>query len=169
MFQINFKKNRKLYISLFVIFLVALVYNVLSPFTTDDYSYMYSFATNERITSLFQVFPSMVTHYAEMNGRTAPHFLAQCLLIFPKAVFNVANSLMFTAFVYLIYKVTSSSKEFRPIIFFCHSNVPLGKCACIWSGFPLGNGRFQLFLGLLFRSAFYEFLLEIISYRTGTL
>lgn len=164
MIKINFKKNCKLYISLFVVFLVALLYNALSPFTTDDYSYMYSFATGERITSLFQVFPSMVTHYAEMNGRTAPHFLAQCLLIFPKAVFNIANSLMFTAFVYLIYKATSLSKEFRPLMLFVIPmflwvNVPVFGQVFLWV-----MGAFNYFWGYFFGLLFMSFYLKI--YRT---
>ena len=115
---------------------------------------MYNFADNERITNIFQVFPSMVAHYAELNGRTAPHFLAQCLLIFPKPVFNVVNSLVFTSFVYLIYKVTSTSKDFRPIMFFTIPvlfwlNTPVFGQIFLW---VLGcfNYYWAYFFGLIF-------------------
>lgn len=164
--KLNINKNVTLYISLLVLFAIAIIYNTLSPFTTDDFTYMYSFMDNERITNFFQVFPSMATHYAELNGRTAPHFLAQCLLIFPKPVFNIVNSLVFTGFVYLIYKLTSASKEFRPIMFFTIPvlfwlNTPVFGQIFLW---VLGcfNYYWAYFFGLIFMY-FY-----IKLYRTET-
>ena len=128
--KINLKSNFKLYISWGILFIIAFVYNSLSPYTTDDFSYMYSFSTNERITSLFQVFPSMATHYIKMNGRTVAHFLLQCMLILPKPIFNVINAFVFTIFIYLIYTLTSSCKQFRPVLFFA---IPV----CIWVNTPV--------------------------------
>lgn len=130
MTKINFKKNYAQYFSMIVIFILAFIYNFLSPYTADDFSYMYSFATDERITSLFQVFPSMVNHYVTMNGRTVAHFLVQCMLMIPKPVFNVINALIFTSLVALIYHLTASSKKFRPLLFFA---IPV----CLWVNTPV--------------------------------
>jgi len=167
MLKVNRKKNLSLYISLVIIFIFAFIYNTLSPFTTDDFTYMYSFADNERITNIFQIFPSMIAHYTELNGRTAPHFLAQCLLIFPKPVFNIVNSFVFIGFIYLIYKMTSTSKDFRPIMFFTIPvlfwlNTPVFGQVFLW---VLGcfNYYWAYFFGLLFM----YFYIKIYRTETG--
>lgn len=128
--NVTIKKNITLYLSLSAIFILSFVYNTLSPYTADDFSYMYSFATDERITSFFQIFPSMVNHYITMNGRTVAHFLVQCMLMIPKPVFNIINALVFTTMIYLIYSLTSRSKKFSLLLFFA---IPI----CLWVNTPV--------------------------------
>lgn len=87
------------------IFCVMLLCNWFTPYLADDYSYMYSFATDERITSIFQIFPSMAAHAETVNGRLVPHFLVQLFLMFSKKIFNVVNAMMFTALVFLLCRI----------------------------------------------------------------
>lgn len=162
---VDFKKYHSQFLCFLILFGTAIVYNALSPYTTDDFSYMYSFSTGERITSLFEVFPSMVTHYKTMNGRTAAHFLVQCMLMIPKPVFNVINALMFTAFVFLIYRLTSSSKQFRPLLFF---TIPI----CLWINTPVFGqvflwvtGSVNYYWAYVTGLLFFSFYLKL--YRTG--
>ena len=49
------------------------------------------------------IFDYQVWHYFNWGGRTVAHTLAQILLVFPKAVFNILNSFTYTALIYLIY------------------------------------------------------------------
>lgn len=80
----------------------ALLLNVLTPYVADDYSYMYSFATRERIEHVGQIVPSMIAHAHTMNGRLLAHSLEQLFLMFPKIVFDAVNAAVFTAYLLLI-------------------------------------------------------------------
>ena len=42
-----------------LLYAFLLLLNILSPLVADDYSYMYQFATGERISNPLDVFPSM--------------------------------------------------------------------------------------------------------------
>lgn len=77
------------------IFLLAFVLNCWTPYLADDFAYLFSWADKERITSFWQLFPSIYAHAFSMNGRLVPHFLVQFFALFPKTVFNIANAFMF--------------------------------------------------------------------------
>lgn len=77
--------------------------NCLTGYWADDGWYMDSFATGERITSVWDIFPSMYAHYFKMNGRLVTHFLAQLFLMLDKMVFNMVNTLCFLALGVIVY------------------------------------------------------------------
>lgn len=79
------------------------VYNWFTPLFADDFSYSFSCENWERITSVFQIFPSMYHHFFDTNGRLVTHFLAQLFLLFGKNFFNVINSLAFCALGLIMY------------------------------------------------------------------
>lgn len=76
--------------------------NFLTPLLADDYSYGLNL-NEKRIASIMDIFDYQVWHYFNWGGRTVAHTLAQILLVFPKAVFNILNSFIYTALIYLIY------------------------------------------------------------------
>ena len=76
--------------------------NFLTPLLADDYSYGLNL-NEKRIASIIDIFDYQVWHYFNWGGRTVAHTLAQILLVFPKAVFNILNSFIYTALIYLIY------------------------------------------------------------------
>ena len=84
--------------------MLVFIFNYLTPLCADDYSYMYAFghSERERITSVFDIFPSMYAHYFSMNGRLVTHFLAQLFLLFGKSIFNIINTVAFLLFGVLI-------------------------------------------------------------------
>lgn len=91
---------------LLVLVPIAILFYILqdlTPFFRDDYTYRYSFATGERITSLIDIFPSLYNHYFSMNGRLVTHFFAQLFLLIPRPVFNVVNTLAFLSLGLLVY------------------------------------------------------------------
>lgn len=102
--KINNGKRTAIVIYL-LIFLLLLLCNCNTHYLVDDYQYMLSFATSERITNVWQIIPSMAAHMQTMNGRLIPHMFAQLFLMIPKIFFNFANSLMFALLVYLICRI----------------------------------------------------------------
>ena len=53
-------QSKKIRISLLlVVVLLMLAGSALTPYSVDDWSYMFSFATGERIASVGDIFPSM--------------------------------------------------------------------------------------------------------------
>lgn len=85
------------------------VLNYYTPLYFDDFRYIYSWDTGEKITNVSQIFPSMKAHYQTMNGRIPIHFLAQLFLLINPIVFDIINSLSFSLFVLLICYYASGS------------------------------------------------------------
>lgn len=91
------KENRPLVVFYVVVFLIIFVLTSLTPLTSDDFSYFYNFADDTRITSVWQIIPSMAAHREMLNGRVLVHGLVSLILMFPKPVFNVLNALVAVA------------------------------------------------------------------------
>ena len=93
------------------IFLWMFACNLLTPYLVDDFNYMYSFATGERIRSIWEIFPSMAVHAREINGRLVAHWFAQFTLMFPVWVFDIANALIFAVQVLMIERMGRAKEE----------------------------------------------------------
>ena len=109
--------NLKAIVACTVLFIFMLLLNGLTPYVADDFSYMNSFKDGRRITSVFQIFPSLAEHYMVSIGRIVPHFFAQLFLMGPKWIFNLVNAAMFTAIVYLVLKMSNYAKNFSILMF----------------------------------------------------
>ena len=108
------KWNRNKLISILIygcIFAVMFVCNILTPYLVDDFFYYFSFATGEPLTSVLDIFPSMLAHASIMNGRLSAHFLVQLFMLFPKIVFDLVNAGMFCLLVWLITTYASSRRN----------------------------------------------------------
>lgn len=93
------------------IFAVMLILNFLTPYIADDFVYMFSFSTKERLQSLSDLIPSMYVHCLRMNGRVVSHTLEQLFMLMPKWVFNLCNGLVYSLFVYLLYRIANFSRR----------------------------------------------------------
>lgn len=98
------------------IFLLMLLGNILTPYAVDDWAYMHSFATGARLTHFSEIFPSMAAHAQTMNGRLFAHFWAQLFLLLPKAVFNIVNTMIFTALIALLARIAQPEGERNNLI-----------------------------------------------------
>ena len=105
------KQNKKEIPALFFIFLLLLLCNLLTEKLVDDFAYMCSWATGERITNIMQIFPSMMSHSKIMNGRFVAHFLVQIFEMLPKKIFDVVNAGMFTFLIFWIYRFARTEKN----------------------------------------------------------
>ena len=93
------KKNRILIgVIIAAAFMMAFVYNVLTPYMSDDLWYH----PGEWI-SFGEVWAKTWTNYMTWNGRLVPQYLMALSLNVPKMFFNIVNSLMFVALGWLIY------------------------------------------------------------------
>lgn len=116
--RVNWLKNKKQIICIAILFVYVLMLNFLTPYVADDFQYMFSFKTGERITSLWQIFPSLYYHYLNDIGRIVPHFLAQVFLMGPKWIFNLVNAVCFVLLIYIMITSTSMTKNFSAILWF---------------------------------------------------
>ena len=101
-------KKQEVIIILSSIFIMMLVLNIFTPLIADDYSY--SFGVNGRLKNIIDVIEKQINHYLTWGGRTVAHTIAQSFLLFPKIIFSIANTAIYTILIYII--------SFKWIIFF---------------------------------------------------
>ena len=102
-----------------VVFLAVFLLSVLTPKFADDFCYTFSFATDRRIQSVADIFPSMATHRVLLNGRVVPHFLVQIFLMFPKAVFSLLNALQAVLMMLLCARYLQSEGRKKCLVLLC--------------------------------------------------
>jgi len=100
----------------FAIWLFTL--NCLTPYIADDFTYMLSFASKEKIRTVSDIIPSMIEHSQSHNGRILAHSLEQLFLLAPKMAFNVANTLITITFLLLLYRLCNAGKPNVFLFFF---------------------------------------------------
>ena len=101
--QENFSKKIISILVLLIIFAVMLELNNLMPLHRDDYDYSMIWKTGEHLNSFWDVFESTWRHYFLHGGRAFTVFCLSLFLWLGKFAFDVANALMFTALIVLIY------------------------------------------------------------------
>ena len=88
---------------LVIIFAVMFALNHLMPLHRDDYDYSMIWQTTQHINSISDVLESTWRHYLLHGGRMFTVFCLNFFLWLGKFPFDVANALLFTALVVLIY------------------------------------------------------------------
>ena len=151
------KENKQIVVGATLVFILALVYNTLSPYTTDDYAYMYSAVTGERITNIFQIFPSLWDDYMNIHGRIVPHFFLQLFLIGPKWIFNIVNAVMQALLIWLMMRI-SGSKQYNSLLFW------LAIPVALWAFIPAYGQVFFWMSGIVNYSWCYVFALLYMNF-----
>ena len=133
------KDNKYLYFGyLLIIGLVFYLMNVFTPLFCDDWHYNFIYGTQTQIKTLGDVLYSQYLHYFSMNGRFVPHFFVQLFDgILGKGLFNVVNTFMFMAFIYLIsYTLRKEYKSFyissSLALFFIFFFIPAFNNCFLW-------------------------------------
>jgi len=114
---VSFSRKQGLILIAVFLYLFLLLLNILSPLASDDYSYMYQFATGERISKVFDIFPSMAVHYQTVNGRILVHGIVQLFICIGKTVFNFINPLIYLALIYGICRFITGKNLCSPGLF----------------------------------------------------
>lgn len=153
------KKNKLTAITMCVMFLVSVFYNAMSPYAADDYSYMFSAVTGEKISNVFQIMISLMDDYLKVNGRVLPHFFVQFFMIFPKWVFNLVNAAMYVVLIGLLLNRTGMKDSVRPLL--C-----LAVAVAMWVFLPAYGQVFLWMTGSINYSWSYVFaLIYLYFYR----
>lgn len=90
-------------ITVIACFAVLLFLNILTPFISDDFAYLFIYGEQARVASIGDVIQSQVNHYYQWGGRSVVHFITQVLLMLPPFVADLLNTLIYLAYAYLIY------------------------------------------------------------------
>lgn len=77
--------------------------NAHTPLQMDDYDYSFSWSTGKPVTGILDVLASQAAHYKLWGGRSVVHTFAQLFLSMDKAVFNLANALMYLLLLLEVY------------------------------------------------------------------
>ncbi len=104
------RKEKVVVITMGVLFCIAFLYNTYSPYTTDDYTYMFSFKDGARITNPTQIFSSLWAHYMNIHGRILPHVFVQFFAMFPKWIFNLVNAAVYVGILYTVLQTACRKK-----------------------------------------------------------
>lgn len=91
--------------------------NFQSWLAEDDFFYCFSWLTEERITGIRDIFPSMAAHRYIQNGRVTAHFLVQLFLMLPLWIFDLLNSIIFCALLFLLYYLAKQDKPHNVMLF----------------------------------------------------
>lgn len=101
----NFLKKGNLLFGCVCLLIFTLIYvlNIYFPLWADDW--MYSFGLDDkRIASFTDILKFQYHHYMTWGGRSIAHFNLQIMLFLGEGFANLINSIVFLAFVIIIYK-----------------------------------------------------------------
>ncbi|SBW07993.1 conserved membrane hypothetical protein [uncultured Dysgonomonas sp.] len=97
-------KTRACWIVVIVICFTAIYsLNRLTPIISDDFAYLFVYGEDGRITSIKDIIHSQINHYYMWGGRSVVHFIAQVLLMLPKYIADLLNTLVYISYISLIY------------------------------------------------------------------
>lgn len=128
-YKMDKKKQNILFIAeLTITFLMVFALNTAQPLFTDDWEYSFlhrlydcsnkGIITDERISSITDIFSSQYEHYFTWGGRSVNHFIAQLLLFIGTPYNKILNSLAYVALVYAIYLFSRKrGEELKPSLF----------------------------------------------------
>lgn len=90
----------------FAIIVVFFILNLYTPLIADDFGY------SSGIHSVFDILIRQYNHYFNWGGRSVAHFLAQFWLFAGKPLFNIANTIIYCSFIWLVqFHITGNFKK----------------------------------------------------------
>ncbi|MBR5662644.1 MAG: hypothetical protein IKX00_03200 [Bacilli bacterium] len=114
----KFTANKKIVFTTLLIFTLILIINCFTIWAADDYAFYNNVWTGTNKFSLSRIFIQSKWFYLNWTGRFLSTFINYFLLYFPKWVFNILNSTIYTILVLLIYKFVKKEKQDSPILLF---------------------------------------------------
>ena len=108
----DFIKSKKGVISILsIIFILVLILNFLTIWAADDYAFYNNVWLEEESFSILQAFERSKAFYLAWTGRFLSTFINYIILYFPKPIFNILNSGVYTLLIYIIYKIIKKDKQ----------------------------------------------------------
>lgn len=109
LFEKFITQKRSIYNLLFaftlcIFFTPILFLNIKTPLIGDDFVYSFIYQTEQRLTSINDVFYSQYLHYYKWGGRSIVHFITQLLLLTDNPLtIDIINSLGFIGFLLALH------------------------------------------------------------------
>lgn len=97
-------------------FLAMLLFNILTPLISDDYTYLLRYPTSEPVENFGDIIESQIVHYMQWGGRTIVISLNQIFLWLGKWLFNPLNAAMFCVFVWVCAKLAVGRRPVHPLL-----------------------------------------------------
>ena len=112
-----YEKNKKIInvIMLIALFFVIFLSIYATPLYDDDLVYINKWRSNVPIQNLFDIYEFQIAHYFNWGGRTIAHTILQILLLCPKFLSALLNTIMLFSLGYLINKLMS--KQINMLIY----------------------------------------------------
>jgi len=104
--------NRLTSVLVFGVIILFFIFNVLTPLVGDDYSY-----SSGVLSSISDVAKSTYDFYFNWSGRITATFLTYFWLFMGKSIFNIANTLIYCLFIYLIQFHIIGKAKYNPLMF----------------------------------------------------
>lgn len=131
-------------VTVFISFVAFYLYNVFTPYMSDDMIYLM-----ENNRTLGDILRQQYMSYGNHTGRAVLEMISRIFFLFPKAVFDVANSFCFVGTMLLIYCNIKERKKYDVLLYilinllmwilsvdFCQTVLWLtGACNYIWGMF----------------------------------
>lgn len=94
--------------------MIGLFYLLTSayPLCSDDFGYALVRGTTERISNIQQIIERQIFQYLNWTGRMIAHFIAQGFLLFPKAYYDIANTVCYAFCTFGIARLASKKHCF---------------------------------------------------------
>ena len=110
-----FEKHRKsfFYLIFGIAFITIYAYNLLTPYLSDDYAYLIDV---RKAHSLLDLVRQQYGEYLSNSGRIIGQFNVRLSLSVNKQIFNVVNSFMFIALIFLIYENVQRKKKYDSFV-----------------------------------------------------
>ena len=105
--------NYTIFAYLFIIFLYMLFINMHTHKYHDEFVYTFIYGTTEKCENLIDIFISLKNLYLMHNGRLISTGIMCILLMLPKILCDILNSLFFTFLVFIIFMYSSFNKNNR--------------------------------------------------------
>lgn len=99
-----------------IIFISIFVINCLTIWAADDYAFFNNVWLNYGKFDIAHAFERSKVFYLTWTGRFLSTFVNYIFLYFPKLVFNIANSTVYTALIGIIYKIIKKEKSYNSYV-----------------------------------------------------
>lgn len=160
-------KNLIIIIFLFSIFLYMLYININTHRYHDEFVYSFIYGTTDKCKNLIDIFISLKNIYLMHNGRIISTGIMSILLMMPKIISDILNSLFFILLIFIIYKyidlkkiennLKSTNKQYSPLHLKYHLLLSQNKnnkilnllllFPMLWVTIPEFNGTITWFSG----------------------
>lgn len=122
--QTNTKSNRKKLIMIITAVAATVLMFICSsmcPYLSDDWHFFFVWeffdplSSVKRVESMDDIIVSIKNYYNLSGGRAIAHFLTYCVLTKEKLMYNILNSMFFTAFCWLVHRIANTSMKQKKV------------------------------------------------------